>query len=357
MLLRCRIPLANFDLDIDASFEARVTSIFGPSGSGKTTLLDAIAGLRNITDGEIEIAGRTLFSSARGINHSPQERGVGYVPQEGALFPHLSVRKNILFGAARGTGISRSTNIRMEHVLSVLEIGGLLDRPVTTLSGGEAQRVALARAILSQPRLLLLDEPLASLDIGLRERILPYLARARDEFEIPMIYVTHNLTEVLSLADWVLMIQQGRLVTQGVPKQALRSTHAIMKIPEGEFENVFTVTFVNSDPKAGQTRVRLQAGQELFIPYLPKPGKPIIQIRISADDILIATKRPEDISASNVLSGIVRSIDSTDGQVMVTVSAGDEFYARLTAAAVKRLNLMENTAVFLIMKTSSFRCL
>jgi molybdate transport system ATP-binding protein len=355
MLLRCRIPLANFDLDIDASFEARVTSIFGPSGSGKTTLLDAIAGLRNITDGEIEIAGRTLFSSAQGINHSPQERGVGYVPQEGALFPHLSVRKNILFGAGRGTGTSRSTNIRMEHVLSVLAIGGLLDRPVTKLSGGEAQRVALARAILSQPRLLLLDEPLASLDIGLRERILPYLARVRDEFEIPMIYVTHDLTEVLSLADWVLMIRQGRLVTQGVPKEALRSTHAIMQIPEGQFENVFTVTFVNSDPEAGQTRVRLQAGQELFIPYLPKPGKPIIQIRISADDILIATKRPEDISASNVLSGIVRSIDSADGQVMVTVAAGDEFYARLTAAAVKRLNLVETAAVFLIMKTSSFR--
>jgi molybdate transport system ATP-binding protein len=357
VLLRCRIPLAHFELDIDVSFDARVASIFGPSGSGKTTILDAIAGLKNITTGEIEINGRTLFSSARGINRPPQERGVGYVPQEGALFPHLSVRKNILFGASRGAGINQTKNIRMEHVLSVLEISGLLDRPVTKLSGGEAQRVALARAILSQPRLLLLDEPLASLDIGLRERILPYLARVRDEFEIPMIYVTHNLTEVLTLADWVLMIQQGRLVTQGVPKEALRSAHAIMQLPEEQFENVFTVNFVESDPEAGRTKVRLQAGQELFIPYLPKPGNPIIQVRISADDILIATKRPEDISAGNVLSGTVRSIDAADGQVMVTVAAGEEFSARLTAAAVKRLNLMENTPVFLIMKTSSFRCL
>jgi molybdate transport system ATP-binding protein len=357
MLLRCRIPLAHFELDIDVSFEARLASIFGPSGSGKTTLLDAIAGLRNITDGEIEIDGRTLFSSARGINRPPQERGVGYVPQEDALFPHLSVRKNILFGAGRNTGTSRARNIRMEHVLSVLEIGGLLDRPVTQLSGGEAQRVALARAILSQPRLLLLDEPLASLDIGLKEKILPYLGRVRDEFEIPMIYVTHNLTEVLTLADWVLMIQQGRLVTQGVPKEALRSAHAIMQLPEEQFDNVFTVNFVESDPEAGRTKVRLQSGQELFIPYLPKPATPMVQIRISADDILIATKRPDEISAGNILSGTVRSVDAADGQVMLTVAAGDEFYARLTAAAVKRLNLVQNTPVFLIMKTSSFRCL
>jgi molybdate transport system ATP-binding protein len=357
MLLRCRIPLAHFELDIDVSFDARLASIFGPSGSGKTTLLDAIAGLRDITAGEIEIDGSTLFSSARGINRPPRERGIGYVPQEGALFPHLSVRKNILFGAGRSADISRSKKISVEHVLGVLEIGSLLDRPVTKLSGGEAQRVALARAILSQPRLLLLDEPLASLDIGLKEKILPYLARVRDEFKIPMIYVTHNLTEVLTLADWVLMIRQGRLVTQGVPKEALRSMHAIMQLPEEQFENVFTVTFVESDPEAGRTKVRLQAGRELFIPYLPRPRNNTIQIRISADDILVAIKPPEGISAGNILPGTVRRIDMIGGQAMVTVAAGDEFYARLTVSAVKRLGLVEKTPVFLIMKTRSFRSL
>jgi molybdate transport system ATP-binding protein len=357
VLLRCRIPLAHFELDIDVSFDARVVSIFGPSGSGKTTLLDAIAGLRDITAGEIEIDGSTLFSSARRINRPARERGIGYVPQEGALFPHLSVRKNILFGAGRSTGVNRSSAIHMEHVLSVLEIISLLDRPVTKLSGGEAQRVALARAILSQPRLLLLDEPLASLDIGLKERILPYLARVRDEFDIPMIYVTHNLTEVLTLADWVLMIRQGRLVTQGVPKEALRSIQAIMQLPEDQFDNVFTVTFVESDAEAGRTKVRLQTGQELFIPYLSTPENKMIQIRISADDILVAIKPPEGISAGNILPGIVRRIDAIDGQAMVTVAAGDEFSARLTASAVKRLGLVEKTPVFLIMKTRSFRSL
>jgi len=357
MLLRCRILLAHFELDIDVSFDARVTSIFGPSGSGKTTLLDAIAGLRNLRAGEIEVGGKTLFSSARGINRSPQERGIGYVPQEGALFPHLSVRRNILFGANRNIYTGQSEGISIDHVLDVLEIRNLLDRPVTKLSGGEAQRVALARAILSRPQLLLLDEPLAALDVGLKERILPYLARVRDEFSIPMIYVTHNLTEVLTLADWVLMIRQGQLVAQGVPREVLRSAHAITQISEAPFENVFSVTFVESDPKAGRTKVRLQSGQELFIPYMPQPADRLLQIRIGADDILVGTQKPEGISAGNVLAGIVRRIESFDGQAMVTVSAGDEFFVRLTASAVSRLQLVEQTPVFLIMKTRSFRLL
>lgn len=356
MLLRCRIPLAHFELDIDVSFNARLASIFGPSGSGKTTVLDAIAGLRNITTGEIEINGRTLFSSARGINCPPQERGVGYVPQEGALFPHLSVRKNILFGATRDTS-GKSKDISLNHVLDVLEIGNLLDRPVTKLSGGEAQRVALARAILSQPQLLLMDEPLASLDITLKEKILPYLARVRDEFEIPTIYVTHSLAEVLTLADWVLMIKQGQLVTQGVPKEALRSSHAILEIPEEQFENVFSVTLVASDAEAGRSKVTLQSGAELFIPYLAQSPNSIFQIRIAADDIIVATQNPEGISAGNVLPGIIRRIDMREGQAMLMVLAGEEFYVKVTAAAVKKLGLVVDCPVFLIMKARSFRLL
>ena len=355
MLLRCRMPLANFELDIDASFDSRITAIFGPSGSGKTTLLDAVAGLRHIADGEITIDGRTLFSSARGINLSPQQRNIGYVPQEGALFPHLSVRKNILFGAERA-GYATKT-IKTDHVLNILEIGHLLDRPVTNISGGEAQRVALARAILSQPELLLLDEPLAALDIGLKEKILPYLGRVRDEFQIPMIYVTHSLTEVLTLADWVLMIREGRLITQGVPREALRSSHAILQISEEQFENVFTVTFVASDTEAGRSKVRLQSGEELFIPYLAQPSNRTLQGRIGADDIIVATQKPEGISAGNVLPGTIRTIDLLDGQAMLTVFAGEEFYVSVTAAAVSKLGLRDDSRVFLIMKTRSFHLL
>lgn len=357
MLLRCRIPLSDFELDIDASFAARVTAIFGPSGSGKTTLLDAIAGLKQVAAGEIEIAGKVLFSSARRINCSPQERGVGYVPQEGALFPHLSVRQNILFGARRNGAAGQARAATLDHVVDVLEIRSLLNRPVTQLSGGESQRVALARAILCGPQLLLLDEPLAALDIGLKEKILPYLARVRDEFRLPIVYVTHNMTEVLTLADWVLMIRQGRLIAQGVPKELFHSTTAITSMDENEIENVFKVRVVESDRDGGRSKVRTEKGLELYIPYLGESADLFFQVRLSADDILIGTQPPEGLSASNIIPGKVRHIESLADQAVLMVEAGDIFYVRLTPAAVTRIDLREETPVFLIIKARSFRLL
>jgi molybdate transport system ATP-binding protein len=355
MLLRCRIPLSSFELNIDASFTARVTSIFGPSGSGKTTLLDAIAGLKQVASGEIEIDGKVLFSSARGINCSPQERSVGYVPQEGALFPHLSVKQNILFGAERNGHKGKNSASTMEHVVDILEIRGLLDRPVTQLSGGESQRVALARAITSGPQLLLLDEPLAALDIGLKEKILPYLARVRDEFHLPIIYVTHNMTEVLTLADWVLMIRQGRLVAQGVPKELFHSTSAITSMDEDEIENVFNVAMVEMDRAGGRSKVRTENGLDLYIPYLRESPDRSFQVRLSADDILIGMQRPEGLSAGNIIPGKLRKIESLADQAVLTVEAGDIFYVRVTPAAISRLHLREESPVFLIIKARSFR--
>ena len=357
MLLQCRIPLADFELELDVSFEARVTSIFGPSGAGKTTILDAIAGLRSVASGEIEISGTTLVSTTRGIELSPQARGVGYVPQEGALFPHLSVKKNILFGADRSGHLERAQAFTMDHVMGVLEIEGLLERPVTKLSGGEAQRVALARAILSRPRLLLLDEPLAALDIGLKEKILPYLGRVRDEFDIPIIYVTHNMSEVLTLADWVLMIRQGRLIAQGIPREIFGSLSAISNMEDDTIENVYTVVPVSADRQGGRTKVRTQTGLELFVPYLEESADHSLQVRISADEILIGTRRPEGISAANVFPGKVRKIESIKGQAVLTVDAGDLFFVRLTHSAVAHLGLKEGTPVFLIIKARSFRFL
>ena len=354
MHLRCRIPLAHFDLDIDASFDARVTAIFGPSGSGKTTLLDAIAGLRPIAEGEIEMAGTTLYSSTRRVNLAPRRRAIGYVPQEGALFPHLSVRKNLHFGAARPAA-NQVHGLSAEHVAEVLDIANLLPRAVTSLSGGEAQRVALARAILSQPRLLLLDEPLAALDIGLKERILPYLLRLRDEFAIPMIYVTHNLSEVLTLADWVLMIRQGKLVGQGLPKDVLHSVSALRLLSDEQYENIFSVTVVESNRDAGASRVRLDSGNEVFIPYISTLKGSQVQIRVSADDILVATEPPRGISAGNILAGKIRRIEIADGEAMLSVLAGVEFFVSLTMSAVQRLRLTIDTPVFLIIKTRSFR--
>jgi len=231
----------------------------------------------------------------------------------------------------------------------------LLHRPVTKLSGGEAQRVALARAVLSRPQLLLLDEPLAALDIGRKEKILPYLGRVRDEFAIPMIYVTHNLTEVLTLADWVLMVQHGKLIAQGVPKEMLRSMTVLQDISDEQIENIFTASLHESDPAGGTSRVRTTRGVELLIPYVHVAKTASLQLRVGADEILISTEQPQGISASNVLSGTVRSIDFIGGEAMVTVVSGEEFLVRVTASAVARLGLQEQTSVYLIIKARSFR--
>jgi molybdate transport system ATP-binding protein len=195
----------SFVLTARARLDARAAALFGPSGAGKTTILDAIAGLRTPRRGWIAIDGRVLFSSERRLNLPPHHRRVGYVPQDVALFPHMNVRRNLLYG--RHPGVSPD----LDRVVGMLEVGGLLDRRVTDLSGGERQRVALGRALMSGPSVLLLDEPLAAVDVPLRRRILPYLQRVRDELVVPIIYVSHDREEVDALADVVVIVEGGRV--------------------------------------------------------------------------------------------------------------------------------------------------
>jgi molybdate transport system ATP-binding protein len=190
------LPLAEFTLDVSLALDARTTALYGPSGAGKTTLLELIAGVRTPQSGGIELNGRDI------TNVAPRHRRIGYVPQDDALFPHLSVRQNVMYGA-------RAMN---DDVIAVLEIAPLLDRGVRRLSGGERKRVALARALLTQPEMLLLDEPLAGVDIALRDRVLAYLARVRDEFTIPTIYVTHHMEEVEALCEAIVMLDRGKVV-------------------------------------------------------------------------------------------------------------------------------------------------
>lgn len=212
-----QLPLAHYTLSIDAVIQARVTAIFGPSGSGKTSLIELIAGLRRPRAGRIVFDEEILVDTELRTCVPPQRRAIGYVPQDGALFPHLSVRRNLLYGFQ--PDLPRPAGLSFEHVAEVLEISPLLSRNIATLSGGEKQRVALGRALLAAPRLLLLDEPLASLDAALKERLLPYLLRVRDEFAIPMIYVTHSPDEILSLCDDALILRQGQLKKRGSPSE------------------------------------------------------------------------------------------------------------------------------------------
>ena len=213
LLQKITLPLASFRLEVDVEIHGRVTALFGPSGSGKTSLLDIIAGIRRSPSAFIRLDDQLLADTAQGISVPARLRGIGYVPQDLALFPHLSVRQNLLYGCKPGS--QANPLFSFEHVVEVLEIQPLVPRRIPDLSGGEKQRVALARALLSSPRLLLLDEPLASLDWALKARILPFLARIRDEFRIPMIYVTHNRHETLALADEMVVLVNGRVAQAG----------------------------------------------------------------------------------------------------------------------------------------------
>ncbi|HEX4954057.1 MAG TPA: ATP-binding cassette domain-containing protein [Thermoanaerobaculia bacterium] len=215
------LPLAAFPLRLTATLGARATAIFGPSGAGKTSLLDLIAGLRRPASARIELDGRVLTDTLSRIDVPPQGRGIGYVPQDGVLFPHLSVAGNLRYGYRADRAPAR---LRLEPVVELLDLGSLLERRPADLSGGERQRVALGRALLTAPKLLLLDEPLAALDAGLKERILPYLTAVRDELEMPLLYVTHRAEEVVALCEEVLVLERGRLVAHGQTLELFRAS-------------------------------------------------------------------------------------------------------------------------------------
>lgn len=333
LVLQVRLPLDRFELDVELELGAHVTAFFGPSGAGKTSLLECIAGLRKGAVGRLEFNGAAWLDTARGVHVRPERRRIGYVPQDGLLFPHMNTRQNLLSGAHRQP--HEQASARLRQVSRVLQLETLWDRLPSTLSGGERQRVALGRALCSAPDLLLLDEPLGALDVELKRRLLPFLRQVREEFAVPMLLVSHSPGEVQALCDEVVGFDRGRVVARGRPEDVLMgkgrvragdtgSTFALLRGTD-ELESTFPCEIIEESVE--RCVVRLDNGVELHCRGLRErvlPGaRAHALVSIAARDVILARRKPEGISARNVLPARVRQVDS-GGVVEVALQRVEE---------------------------------
>lgn len=337
---------------LDAAFEAPagVTALFGRSGSGKTTVVNAVAGLLRPDSGRIVAEGAVLLDTAARVFVPPHRRRVGYVFQDARLFPHLSVRQNLLYGrwfAAREDGVE------FGRIVDLLGLRALLDRRPGALSGGEKSRVALGRAILSNPRLLLMDEPLAALDEARKAEILPYLERLRDELRLPILYVSHSLAEVARLATTVVLIDAGRVTAAGPAAEVLADPATAPALGVRAAGAILTAT-VAAQEEDGLTRLGTPAGP-LWLPRVAAAPGATLRVRILAQDVMIATARPEGISALNVLPATVTAVRQGEGPgVLVQLSlAGTPILARITRRSAAALGLAPGREVFAVVKAVS----
>jgi len=340
---------------LDAAFDSAggLTALFGRSGAGKTSLINAIAGLLRPERGQIIVDGEVLTDTERGIFVPARRRRIGYVFQEGRLFPHLSVRQNLLYGRWFARKGGRAGEV--DQVVELLGIGALLHRRPANLSGGEKQRVAIGRALLARPRLLVMDEPLASLDEARRSEILPYIERLRDEAGVPIIYVSHQVAEVARLATTMVVLTEGRVAAIGPTAAIMGRIDLFPLTGRAEAGAILATRVAGHDPAFGLTILRAAAG-ELRVPHLDLPVGAALRIRIRARDVMIALHPPEGLSALNVLPGTVAEIGRTDGPIveMRLDCAGEALIARLTRRSVETLGLAPGCPVYAVIKSIAF---
>jgi len=344
---------AQFQLQIAAEFPPGFTVLFGPSGAGKSTLLDCIAGLLQPDEGTIHLGETVFFDVAKRLSLSPQDRGVGYVFQSLALFPHLTVQQNVAFGIT--TLPASEQQERIARILRIFHIQQLTHRKPRELSGGEQQRVALARSLVTQPRLLLLDEPLTGLDAGLRRSILQDLREWNASNRVPILYVTHNREEVDAVGERVVALVDGHVRESGLPASVLDAPNTAALAQAAGFENLLLGRITEKRPSDGVMRVALEGGEhcDLEVPLgSAQPGAQI-QIAIRAGDILLAKEMPYGLSARNILPGIVESLETRGTLVVVQVKAGAHFQVHVTPGAARSLELAVGIPVWLVLKTHS----
>jgi molybdate transport system ATP-binding protein len=344
LLKNISLPLADFTLEVDIEMNRHVTAVFGPSGSGKTSLLDLIAGLRSARSAFIQLDDCTLTDTTKKISVPTHQRGIGYVPQDLALFPHLSVRRNLLYGCKSGG--ANDPSFSFDHVTEVLEIQPLISRGVAELSGGEKQRVALARALLASPRLLLLDEPLASLDAPLKLKILPYLASIRDEFQISMLYVTHDRSEALALADEMVVLVNGKVIQTGpVLEVFARPANAEAARLVGT-ETILPGRIASTNE--GLATVNVNA--VTLTALAPATASREVFVCIRGEDVVLQRDTVTTSSVRNRLPARVVSLRPEGALVRVELDAGFPLFALVTRAACAELALHNGEAITAFIK-------
>ncbi len=350
MSLSVRLHHSLAGLDLDLSFEAPpgVTVLFGRSGSGKTTVVNAVAGLLRPEAGRVAVDDWVLFDTDTKLWLPPHKRRLGYIFQEGRLFPHLTVRQNLSFGRWFATRSAKRED--PDKVIEMLGIGHLLDRRPAGLSGGEKQRVAIGRALLASPRLILADEPLAALDEGRKAEILPYFERLRDEVSVPILYVTHSAAEVARLATSVVALQDGKVARHGPASEVL----ADPSVTPAGVRAVGAVLQVRVRAHHEDGLTELDAGGEaLFLPRIPHQIGAELRIRIPAQEVILSNQPPAGLSALNVLAGTVETIRAGDGPgaiISMDTPAGIVL-ARITRRSVAGLGLQPGARCYAVIKT------
>jgi molybdate transport system ATP-binding protein len=323
----------NFNLDMSVKLGNGITALFGPSGSGKSSVLNFIAGLEQPDSGFIRVGETTLFDSAANISLPIHQRHIGYVFQDSLLFPHLAVKSNLLYGFKPGA-------MEFDTIVNFLGLRDFLDRRPAKLSGGERQRVAIGRALLSSPQLLLMDEPLASLDMDRKREIFPYIEQLQSKFNIPVIYVSHAMEEVARLANHVVMMKDGKITSEG-----------------NRFErtSILTGKAASHDAAYGLTTLTHPAGNITLAGHVPI-GTAAIRIVVRATDVTLALKPPKDISARTLLKGKISKCEAGAGPtaiIHVKLLGGEEITAALTRKAMVEMGLSENRTIWCLLKSVS----
>jgi molybdate transport system ATP-binding protein len=355
-MLSVAVKLRRGSFSLDACFELPtpgVVALFGRSGCGKSTLVNAIAGLLDADSGRVALDDIVLLDTERRVYVPPERRRIGYVFQDARLFPHLSVAANLKYGERRAPS---HRFVSLDTVAGLLDLGSLMDRRTHQLSGGERQRVAIGRALLSQPRLLLLDEPLASLDAARRDEVLPYLETLRDQLALPMVYVSHSFDEVLRLATYVVLMESGKTIAQSEVGEMSLNRNLRSIIGADAVGAIVDGTVLGTDPSSGLMRVQLGHGELKVEPVNVAVGAKL-RVQLLARDLIVATREPRQLSVRNILTGVVTTVtsDDADSDLVAIDIGGTLIMARVTKAASRELALAPGLRAWALVKAVSLR--